>query len=153
MKLLIRAAVALAMSCYTLMLIYWMFVGFGREHRPDGELLYNLTPLSTIKNYFIYFDHYKFNTWLVNIGGNILVFVPFGISFPIIFRWRFGKTMLNFITFICVLEVMQMVTRRGSLDIDDVILNSIGAFLGYVLYKMFASPLGITADSGRKRKA
>jgi len=35
------------------------------------------------------------------------------------------------------IEICQFVFRRGSLDVDDLILNMIGVYLGYFLYPLF----------------
>ncbi|MFF2090370.1 VanZ family protein [Paenibacillus sp. NPDC058174] len=153
MRIVVRAAAAIAIFLYTFLLVYWMFVGFGRQARRGGEMMYNLMPLSTIKNYFIYFDHYSFTTWLINIGGNVLVFIPFGVCLPLAFGWGFKKMMINFIVFISTLEVLQMVTRRGSLDVDDVLLNSLGAAIGYGVYKLVFGTRFIPQKTGHSRKA
>ncbi|QYR24052.1 VanZ family protein [Paenibacillus sp. sptzw28] len=31
---------------------------------------------------------------------------------------------------------MQLILRRGSFDIDDVLLNTIGAVIGYTVYRI-----------------
>jgi len=31
--------------------------------------------------------------------------------------------------------IMQLITRRGSLDIDDFILNMLGALMGFIIWK------------------
>ncbi len=69
--------------------------------------------------------------------GNIAVFVPFGLALPIVFRWRLGKTLLSFMLFITLLEVLQMLTRRGSFDIDDILMNSAAVVLGYGILVCF----------------
>jgi len=124
-----------ALVIYFLLLIYWMFFGFSRT--PGDNYMYNLIPFATIKNYVTYFDHFNFTTWIINILGNIGVFVPFGLLLPIYYR-----QMQNFFTFtflfligITILETIQVTTRRGSFDVDDVILNSIGALIGFFLLK------------------
>jgi glycopeptide antibiotics resistance protein len=34
-----------------------------------------------------------------------------------------------------IIEVVQLVTRRGSFDIDDFILNMVGALIGFGIWK------------------
>jgi len=34
-----------------------------------------------------------------------------------------------------VIEVIQLVTRRGSFDIDDIVLNMLGALIGFGIWK------------------
>jgi len=45
-----------------------------------------------------------------------------------------------------LVEVVQLVTRVGSFDVDDLLLNTIGGILGYIIYKVFA---GITHLFGK----
>lgn len=139
MKWLKRITAAITIF-YTFCLFYWMFIGFGRGGFYNGDQMrYNIIPFKTINNYFTHFHHFNLDTWIINMGGNIGVFIPFGFSLPILFGWRFGRTVLSFALFITVLEVLQMVTRRGSLDVDDIILNTLGAAVGYGIYSAAAS--------------
>ena len=39
--------------------------------------------------------------------------------------------------FIALIELTQFITHRGSLDIDDLILNILGICLGYLLFPLF----------------
>lgn len=130
-----KKIVAFIAACYILCLLYWMFIGFGRAASGDETMRYNLLPFATINNYFIYYDHYNWDTWIINIGGNIGVFMPIGFSLPIIFGWRFKRAIISFVLFISVLEVLQLITRRGSLDVDDILLNTVGAAIGYGIYE------------------
>ncbi|MFC4322057.1 VanZ family protein [Litchfieldia salsa] len=122
---------------YFIILVYWMFLGFSRSQAD--EYSYNLIPFSTIKNYFQYFSHYPLLTWSINIIGNVTVFVPFGILIPLS-----SKRNMKLVTFIFVfllgittLEIMQFITRVGSFDVDDIILNTTGALIGFILLKGF----------------
>jgi len=121
---------------YSLFLIYWMFFAFSRTE--GGEFRYNFTPFSTIKNYFTYYDHFPFHIWIINIAGNIGVFIPFGIVLPILF-----PTLSNFFLFIFAfvigitsLEVLQLFSMLGSFDVDDIILNTVGAVIGFILLQI-----------------
>lgn len=88
-------------------------------------------------NYIIYYDYYNFDIWIINLIGNIVVFIPFGLLLPMInkqFQKKI-KLMLVFIFGISILEISQLIFRVGSFDIDDIILNSIGVLLGLSIYK------------------
>lgn len=117
---------------YSVCLLYWMFMGFGRT-RHEGPLLYNVVPFNTIGS-FIWSIRYGFNmSWIINLFGNVGVFVPFGLLLPILFtsmRSYWGLT-LYFVPIVIVLEVSQMLLRVGSCDIDDLILNIVGVWIGY----------------------
>lgn len=127
----------LILVSYTILLAYWMFFGFSRT--PGDLFMYNLTPFSTIKKYFIYFDHFNLLTWLINIVGNIAVFVPFGILFPLYSTQyhSFFKFLFTFLIGITSLETLQLIFRVGSFDVDDIILNTSGAIIGFIFYSMF----------------
>lgn len=118
---------------YTLTLIFWMFFGFGRG--TFSEMRYNLRLFSTVK-IFLRFDYFSTFMWVLNLIGNIGVFVPFGVLFPLVFKGGLGKLYLRFITGIFILEVMQLISRRGVFDVDDLLLNSVGFMVGYGVYKL-----------------
>ena len=132
MKTILKQKYAIiALVCYSLLLAYWMLIGFNRY--GYANYMYNLMPFSTIKQYMQY-KNYNFNTWIINLLGNIGVFIPFGILIPLAFRRRFLKSIIIFEAGLLVLEIAQLVTKKGSFDIDDFILNTIGFLLGYGLY-------------------
>ncbi|QFT91005.1 VanZ like family protein [Bacillus sp. THAF10] len=115
---------------YTLGLIVLLFL------RPNEQFYgsYNIMPLDTIFFYFSGRVH-----WFVafyNLAANIVLFIPFGV----LLRFK-GFTLMNLILLpflvISLVEVGQYVTNRGSLDVDDLLLNVIGFYIGYLLYPLF----------------
>ena len=130
----IRYASTAVIILYSLCVLYLMLFGFGRSFINSEELRYNLIPLSTIK-LFLQVDNFNFKIWFMNIVGNIGVFIPFGVLIPIIIRVRLWKFILMFITSITIVELLQMLSRRGSFDIDDIILNTLGVLIGYGIYR------------------
>jgi len=116
---------------YFLLLSYWMLFAFGRHGYSD--YMYNLDPFSTITLY-LQFEYFNFKTWVINLLGNIGVFIPFGILLPVAFKSKFLKTMLIFELGLLTLELLQLVTKRGSFDVDDLILNTFGFLIGYGIY-------------------
>jgi glycopeptide antibiotics resistance protein len=128
--------VAFFFITYSLLLLYWMFFAFSRSR--GEEFRYNITPFSTIKNYFTYYDHFPFEIWLMNIAGNIGVFVPFGILIPLLYpklRNVFFFT-FTFLLGITCLETLQLISKLGSFDVDDIILNTCGAVIGLLFLKI-----------------
>ena len=81
---------------------------------------------------------YKFGTRMFNINvfGNILIFVPFGlfISEYLSAKKVYIVFIVSLLTSACV-ELVQLKIGR-SFDIDDILLNVIGSILGYILYKL-----------------
>jgi len=94
----------------------------------------NFIPFKTIYYYLSLQENMK--TGIENIGGNILLFLPFGIILP--FAWRkFGKPgKLLLAAFICSLslELTQLFFALGNFDVDDLLLNMGGALLGFVIF-------------------
>lgn len=94
----------------------------------------NFVPFHTIKMYIDY--AYKLNS-VENLAGNILVFVPFGFLFPMVFQdgGKFSVMFLNAFTFVIGIETFQLFSAFGAFDVDDILLNCLGAALGFGVYK------------------
>ena len=129
-----RKLAGLLLGAYTLLLSYWMLVGFGRKVTHQ-RYMYNLKPFDTIRHY-LQFDQISSMAAIINLVGNIAVFVPFGLLLPVIFQRGFLRVFLTFLSGLFVLEMTQLLSRRGSLDIDDFILNTIGFIIGYWLQRI-----------------
>lgn len=99
---------------------------------------YNIVPLQTLKMYFLHADHFSMRYWLINVVGNVAVFVPFGIALPYLLKLRLMRFLVIFMVALVTLELLQLVLHRGSFDIDDVLLNTIGAMMGYMSYRLGA---------------
>lgn len=92
----------------------------------------NLHPGSTIR---LYLDRPSIREAVLQIGGNILIGVPFGLLLPQITPRARGllRVLLTTVVVVLALEVAQHYFVRGrSFDVDDVILAAVGAVLGYV---------------------
>ncbi|NEC84330.1 VanZ family protein [Streptomyces sp. SID12501] len=93
----------------------------------------NLHPGRSLRAYL---DQPEMRDAIRQIGGNLLLGVPFGILMPVIAPRTRGVLRVVFLTAIVMLmvEVAQgaMITGR-AFDVDDVILNTTGALIGYLL--------------------
>ncbi|MFE6171536.1 VanZ family protein [Streptomyces sp. NPDC056464] len=102
---------------------------------PASEALThtNLQPGSTLRAYL---DQPELRDAVRQIGGNVLLGVPFGILVPVVAPRTRGVLRVLLLTAIVMLLVEfaqgALVTGR-AFDIDDVILNTAGALVGYVL--------------------
>lgn len=69
---------------------------------------------------------------------NIVLFVPLGFFLPLLYKKysRISNIALTGFLFSLSIEIVQMF-GRGSTDINDLITNTIGASLGYFIYKWF----------------
>ena len=69
---------------------------------------------------------------------NILLFIPFGILIP--FKTRFFKKWWNLVLIAIIssmlIEISQLITGRGAFEVDDILLNTLGAFIGYIVFSL-----------------
>lgn len=72
---------------------------------------------------------------------NILMFVPLGVMVPMLNqKVRVKSTVIVGVCFSLIIEVLQLVLKRGMFEFDDIISNSLGAAFGsgiYYLVKMY----------------
>ncbi len=68
----------------------------------------------------------------------MLVFVPFGFLFPLVAKEgeRFFVMLLNAFVFVLGIEVFQLFSAFGAFDVDDLLLNCVGAALGFGIYRL-----------------
>lgn len=119
---------------YTLLLLYWLFFGFGRTSNVEKTV--QLIPLTTIYKIFTQVDDFKH--FSINIIGNIVVFIPFGVLGIVFEKLKKAKFLFPiFILGISTLEFLQFITKRGYAEIDDVILNTMGVAIGFWVYRFF----------------
>lgn len=73
-----------------------------------------------------------------NIILNILMFVPFGFLLPFLSNkfHAFWKTYLAGFAFTFLIEIVQLVLRRGIFELDDLMNNTVGAMIGYGCYRI-----------------
>lgn len=74
----------------------------------------------------------------VGYGLNVVMFLPLGFLIPLIWQ-RLGK--LRYILaagcgFSVLIEVSQILSLRGT-DVDDVMMNTLGAVLGFGIYRLW----------------
>lgn len=124
---------------YLCFLAHLMFFSesFGRTDTSRGYQ-YNLVPFNEITRYFQHYDVVGCTLFLINIVGNVAAFMPFGFFLPIISRrskkW-YNTVMLGF-GFSLTLETLQLIFMVGSFDVDDMILNTLGAAVGFTVYQI-----------------
>lgn len=131
-------------AAYCLMMLTLLFHRAGYE--PDiayaDQLRWNLIPFHTIRLYWRAFRSGSPSLRMIsviNLGGNIIMFIPLGFLLPPVFP-KLKNLMSVLVTtaaiIICV-ELIQLLTLVGSCDIDDLILNMLGAAIGFCLYRIW----------------
>lgn len=135
---------------YLLAMIGFTFANFRDNILIDNGIMergYNLIPFNSINQMLN--SPLGLRVGLYNIIGNFLMLTPLAILLPLIDD-RFKKIKNYLITIVLLtlmIELTQFITRIGSLDIDDFILNISGSFMVYLiiiktklnnyLYKLF----------------
>ncbi len=96
----------------------------------------NLVPL----RFLFDVDGYTVGTWLVNVCGNIALFVPMGVFLPILWpkarTWSWGQFLLRAVLLVAAIELAQLLLMCGQGDIDDIILNVSGMCLGFAIMRL-----------------
>lgn len=107
-----------------------------REVILEGLDTANFTLFKTIRMYIDY--SYKLNSF-ENLVGNIVVFIPFGFLLPYVMRQgrNFFVMLLNAFVLVLGIEVFQLFSAFGAFDVDDILLNCLGAVLGYATYQVY----------------
>ncbi|MFF2907460.1 VanZ family protein [Paenibacillus sp. NPDC057934] len=133
-----RRGVQSVLILYSALLLYWMFLGFGREVHLGGPWQYNLVPWKTVSLYLDMGNRLSIWNRAVNLLGNVAVFVPFGLLLPLIWNKlsSAARLALVMIPVILLLECLQMLLHVGSFDVDDLLLNMLGVWAGYAVIRL-----------------
>lgn len=122
---------------YCLILVYVLFLSRGtRVGFTFAEYMRRFTNFIPFKTIIEYVQRYSNGYWrlaTLNLLGNLALFVPMGMALPCLFKKlnRFWKVILTVLGMVVIVELVQGVLRVGSIDIDDVIFNVVGAMIGY----------------------
>ena len=106
--------------------------------RPSLWYGVNLVPFRMFRDYWLDLTQRDGFFTILNFLGNLAVFVPLGLFPALLFRgasWR-RSTLVGLATSVLV-EVGQYFLARST-DIDDVILNTLGAMCGFWLWLVLA---------------
>lgn len=90
-------------------------------------------------------DLQLFGTWTDELSRNrfmfenIIMFLPFGILFPCVILPLRKVWWCVVVGCLCStgIELIQLLTQRGFCQLDDVVANTAGAFLGWVICRVF----------------
>ncbi len=140
-KKILREICLIFFAVYVIVLAYFLFFsdGYGRTTMYE-DFRYNLIPFQEIKRFYIYSANVGIVASITNIAGNVVAFMPFGA----LIRWVRDKKTGPFVAigytflFSLAIELVQLVTRVGVFDVDDLILNTLGGLIGYLCYFILA---------------
>ena len=142
----IRVIWCILFVVYLAVLIYFLLFAklMGRE-QIGRTYSYNLELFKEIKRFLNNTGILGIRSVLLNIAGNIIGVMPLGFLIPLAFPKMRGIVLMTLISFTATLivETCQLVSCTGSFDVDDLLLNTIGGVLGYLVYILLIK--GITA--------
>ena len=123
---------------YLLFLSYLLFFSrpFGYAEWGDSEYRYNLTLLQEIGRYYnLGVNKGSWTLFWTNVVGNVVVFVPLSIFLRLLVKKckRVFYTILLCLEFSLFAEIIQLVTKVGSFDVDDLLLNTLGGICGIIV--------------------
>ena len=135
MKLLVNKFYLILINIYTIWMLYLLFFASFR-YSPTILFEIKAVPFQTINEYVTNVIKWDKTEVVKNILGNIILFIPYGflgILYPKLkqFKWLF----ITFFIVINIIEFSQYYFKRGFADVDDVILNTLGVCIGFLIYK------------------
>ena len=129
---------------YLIAIIYLAFI--SRE--PAPYLRYSINPFGAARRGLefggglisgLLHGDVKVTNWTSQEGIilNILLFIPFGYLLPSLFpKLRWWQVILLGLAFSLTIELLQLITKLGYADVDDLINNTLGAAIGWLCYKL-----------------
>ena len=130
-------------SAYMILLCYLLFLSENYGRTMDSGYRYNLEPLKEIKRFWNNRDSLGMRTVITNLLGNIVAFAPFGFFLPML--GRNGRNVFGCVFFTAcfslTVETVQLFTKVGAFDVDDILLNAIGGLVGFLCYYLIWKPM------------
>ena len=116
----------------------------GWRARVDGTVGIELTPdltALTCSSTLLPSGSFARTFCVRNAAGNVALFVPFGVLLPLVWtHLRLRRALLIAIVLSCGIELLQYLSRAWgsyrSADVNDVVLNGVGACLGLVIVSL-----------------
>ena len=82
---------------------------------------------------------YPLGQFIYNVIGNIVLFIPFGFFIYIKFEKNKTKALLVVLIMTLGVEFIQGFIPYRFCDIDDIILNTFGGYIGIIIYNILFS--------------
>ncbi|MGL6104821.1 VanZ family protein [Romboutsia sp.] len=109
--------------------------GFTTELRS-----FNFIPFKFIGDYSK--GNFSVDVALKNVVGNVAIFIPMGMLILVLFKKiNFKKSILICFLVSLSFELIQYIVGLGASDTDDLILNTLGAIVGILIYKSIENML------------
>lgn len=134
--------VVIFFMAYMVLLFYLLFFSESYGRTTDSGYRYNLEFFKEIKRFWYNRDTLGWSS-AVNLFGNIAAFAPFGFFLPML--CRIGKNVFGCVivsaAFSLSVEIIQLFTKVGAFDVDDLLLNALGGLVGYLGFYLVWKPI------------
>lgn len=114
------------------------FLFFSEQLRRSGadNYRYNLEAFQEIKRAWYCFQTGNMQYFFLNVVMNVAAFAPFGFFLPIIStrHKKFISVFLLSLELTLAIESLQLFFKVGIFDVDDIIMNTLGGVIGYLVY-------------------
>ena len=121
------------------------FFPFSKENGEIQPLVFESAKAFPFRINWIPFvnllDYPETRDILINVIGNTAMFIPLGIVWPSVYKGldTHRKVISAGIGVSLCIEILQLPFYDRVSDIDDLLLNSLGFFIGYLLYLLAKS--------------
>ena len=124
----VQCGAAILLSLYIVVLLYFTVV--GRYSHEEYE--YQINFFTSYRWFFQYNGEQVLRQLLINF----VMLMPVGFLLPVVIKAKHKHliTMALSLLLTVFIETMQLITKCGSFEIDDIINNFVGAVLGMLLY-------------------
>ncbi|MCR5294831.1 MAG: VanZ family protein [Lachnospiraceae bacterium] len=137
-KQLFRKCLAVLFLFYIVLLMYLLFFAEQYGRVPNGEraFRYNLIPFREICRFIRARKLLGMRVVLLNLLGNVAAFIPFGFFLPILSAGmrRMHRTAVSGFLLSLLVETVQLVSKTGAFDVDDIFLNTLGVVMGFTIF-------------------
>ena len=150
-----REAILFLMYINLAVILRFTFFPFAKVNGKVQPLLFDassvFSPWINLEPFVHLNDYVDDREAVLNFVGNIAMFIPTGIILPVIYKrlngfWKVIGT--GFLISLCI-EIIQLPFYGRWSDIDDLILNTSGVVIGYMIYALLRGLM----RAGRKEKA
>lgn len=129
-----KRGISLGKGYYALVVIFAIYI-FGVFYVTGAGTIYDLLRIGLEYTVIINPIPFSNDVSVTGYALNIILFVPFGILVPLIWKrldnWK--SVLLSGLGLVVIIELSQLCNYRAT-DIDDVIMNMLGTVVGYLIF-------------------
>ena len=138
-KKLARRGIKVIFYLYIIGIFYFVLLSerYGRNTGYDTSHV-NLVLFKEINRFWTYRHLLSTEAVVTNLFGNIFAFSPFGFMIPIVINKKkaFFRAVFATSSFSLVIETSQLIMKVGVFDVDDLLMNTFGGLIGYMIYRV-----------------